>query len=209
VDRASLLLSRPGPLHDADVLVLQEMDRPGTEQLAQVLGMNYVYVPSAIHPSSHREMGVAVLSSWPIAEARKVLLPHAHRIRKMRRAAAMATIDTPITRLRVYGVHLETPLGASDQDRRDQVDAVLNDAADWPGAMVIAGDFNGTAAAKELANAGFQWLTRDVHHTSWLFDFDHILVRGLCVSGDPPAAKDTAVRGVSDHHPVWALVNGC
>ena len=55
VDRAADLLTRPGPLKDADVLVLQEMDAPGTESLARALGMNYAYVPAAVHPSSHRD----------------------------------------------------------------------------------------------------------------------------------------------------------
>ena len=50
VDRAADLLTRPGPLRDADVLFLQEMDGPGTEKLARVLGMNSIYVPSAWHP---------------------------------------------------------------------------------------------------------------------------------------------------------------
>ena len=52
VDRAADLLTRPGPLKDADVLFLQEMDGPGTEKLARTLGMNSIYVPSARHPSS-------------------------------------------------------------------------------------------------------------------------------------------------------------
>src|SRR3954452_15344867 len=81
IERAGDLLSRPGPLRNADVLVLQELDVPGTERLAQVLGMNYVYVPSAIHPSSDRAFGVAVLSPWPIDEARNLPLPHPHRFR--------------------------------------------------------------------------------------------------------------------------------
>ncbi len=75
--------------------------------------MNYVYVPSAIHPSSHRQFGVAVLSPWPIEEARNLPLPHLHRVRKMQRRAAGATIDTPIGPLLVYAVHLETLYGAS------------------------------------------------------------------------------------------------
>ena len=123
IERAADLLSRP-PLRDADVLVLQELDVIGTERLAYALGMNYVYVPSAIHPSSHRQFGVAVLSPWPIEEARNLPLPHLHRVRKMRRRAAGATIDTPIGPLLVYAVHLETMYGASSQVRRDQARAV-------------------------------------------------------------------------------------
>lgn len=209
IERAADLLSRPGPLRGADVLLLQELDVAGTERLAFALGMNYVYVPSAIHPSSHRQFGVAVLSPWPIEEARNLPLPHPHRVRKMQRRAAGATIDTPIGPLLVYAVHLETLYGASAKARRDQARAVLDDTSGWDGPIVIAGDFNGTSGADELAKSGLLWLTRGVHNTSWLFDFDHILVRGLCAAADPPAAKGPDSHGISDHRPVWAVVRPC
>jgi len=46
VGRAAALLSRQGPVHDADVLFVQEMDGPGTETLARALGLNFVYACS-------------------------------------------------------------------------------------------------------------------------------------------------------------------
>jgi endonuclease/exonuclease/phosphatase family metal-dependent hydrolase len=125
VDRAADLLTRPGPLKDADVLFLQEMDGPGTEKLARALGMNSVYVPSARHPASHRDFGVAVLSPWPLDDARKVPLPYQHRFRGLRRAAVAATVRTPATNIRVYSVHFETPFGLwSEGHRRGQARAV-------------------------------------------------------------------------------------
>ena len=209
VDRAAALLSRPGPLHDADVLVVQEMDGPGTETLARALSLNFVYVPATVHPSSHRDFGVAILSPWAIDDARKILLPHLHRTRKMRRTAAVATVLAPSGPVRVYAVHFETPFGASGGARRDQARTIAADAADYVGAVVVAGDFNGTAGADELQKAGFTWLTRNVHNTSGLFDFDHILVRGLCASAVPPAAKAKDGTHASDHVPVWAVVKSC
>jgi endonuclease/exonuclease/phosphatase family metal-dependent hydrolase len=185
------------------------MDGSGTERLARDLGVNYVYVPSAVHPSSHRDIGVAILSPWRIDDVGKVPLPNEHRIRRMRRAAARATVHTAVGNVRIYAVHLETPFGASDRDRRAQAKTVLDDATGWDGPVVIAGDFNGTGGAREIAKAGFLWLTRDVHNTSWLFDFDHILVRGLCAAGNPAAARGPDARGVSDHRPVWAVVSPC
>ncbi len=208
-DRAAALLSRPGPLLGADVLVVQEMDGPGTEILARALSLNFVYVPSAVHPSSDRDFGVAILSPWPIDDARKILLPHLHRTRKMRRAAAVATVLAPSGPVRVYAVHLETPFGASGRVRRDQARTIAVDASDRAGPVVVAGDFNGTAGADELQKAGFTWLTRDVHNTIGLFDFDHILVRGLCASAAPPAAKAVDATNASDHVPVWAVVKSC
>ena len=209
VDRAVDLLMRPGPLKDADVLVLQEMDRPGTESLARALGMNYAYVPAAVHPSSHRDLGVAIVSPWPIADVRKILLPHHHRFRKMRRSAAAATINASSGSVRVYAVHFETVFGASGRARRDQARAVADEATAWTAPVVIAGDFNGTEGARELANLGYTWLTRDVHNTAGPFDLDHILVRGLCATGVPPAAKAPDATDASDHAPVWATVRIC
>jgi endonuclease/exonuclease/phosphatase family metal-dependent hydrolase len=208
-DRAADLLSRPGPLRDADVVVLQEMDGPGTETIARALGFNFVYVPAAVHPSSQRDFGVAILTPWAIDDVRKILLPHLHRIRKMRRTAAVATVHTPSGPVRVYAIHFETPYGASASGRRDQARTIAGDAADFAGPVAVAGDFNGTAGADELEKAGFTWLTRAVRNTMGVFDFDHILVRGLCAAAVPPAAKAPDATEASDHVPVWAVVKPC
>lgn len=209
IDRAGDLLSRPGPLADSDVLVLQEMDGTGTETLARDLGLNYVYVPSAIHPSTHRDFGVAVLSPWPLEDARKILLPHHHRFRKLRRAAAAVTIVSPVGRLQVYAVHLETPFGAWSRARRDQARTILADAKDSTGPVVVAGDFNGRSGAEELSTAGFLWLTRSVHDGALFFDFDHILARGLCAAGESAAGVARDDVHASDHRPVWARLRSC
>jgi endonuclease/exonuclease/phosphatase family metal-dependent hydrolase len=185
------------------------MDGPGVEHLARALGMNYAYVPFTIHPATRRDMGVAVLSPWPLDEPRKVLLPVEHRIRKIRRSAVVATLHLPALSVRVYAVHLETVFGASSGQRRNQARAILDDVARWEGPAVIAGDFNGTSGAAEVAKSGFVWLTRDVHNTEWLFDLDHILVRGLCAAMDPPARKAPRAEQVSDHAPVWSVVRPC
>ena len=210
VDRAIDLLTRPGPLRDADVLFLQEMDGPGTEQLARALGMNSVYVPSARHPASDRDFGVAVLSPWPLDDARKVPLPYEHRFRKLRRAAVAVTVRTPAGHLRAYSVHFETVYGLwSEKHRRDQARAVLADAATWPGPIAIAGDFNGRGPADEVAKTGFSWLTRNLDDRGLFLDLDHVLVRGLCATGNAPAAHAPDVTGASDHRPVWAIVRPC
>ena len=210
VDRATDLLTRPRPLRDADVLFLQEMDGPGTETLARALGMNSVYVPSARHPSSRRDFGVAVLSPWPLDDARKVPLPHEHRFRGLRRAAVAATVRLPAGNVRAYSVHFETMYGLwSAGHRRDQARAVLADAATWPGPVAIAGDLNGRGPADEVAKSGFSWLTRSLDDRGMFFDFDHVLVRGLCATGNRPAAHAPDVTGASDHRPVWALVRPC
>jgi endonuclease/exonuclease/phosphatase family metal-dependent hydrolase len=210
VDRAAVLLSRYGPLKDADVVFLQEMDQPATEELAQALGMNYVYVPSAVHPSSGRDFGVAILSPWLLSDPRKVPLPHVHRFRKLRRSAAAATVFTPAGPLRVYAVHFETAFGLwRNKNRRDQARAVLTEALEWAGPIAIAGDFNGRSGAEEIAKGGFLWMTERLRDRARVFDFDHVLVRGLCAAAKPAAGRARDDLEVSDHRPVWAVVRPC
>ncbi len=208
-DRAADLFSRPGPLRDADLVVLQEMDPAGTERLARALGVSYVYVPSAVHPVPKQDFGVALLSPWPLEEPRKLLLPHQHRFRKLRRAAAVATLRSPLGPVRVYGIHFESPAGAWDRVRRDQAQAVLADAAGWAGPVVVVGDFNGRAGPQVLASAGFSWPTEKVKNTAGPFDFDHVLARGLCPAGPGAAAAAEDETDASDHDPVWAVLAPC
>ena len=59
VDRAADLLSRPGPLRDADVLVLQEMDGPGTEQPSRARWASTM--STCRPPSTRRRIGT---SAW-------------------------------------------------------------------------------------------------------------------------------------------------
>jgi endonuclease/exonuclease/phosphatase family metal-dependent hydrolase len=209
VDRAAELFRRPGPLRDADLVVLQEMDRAGTERLARELGYGYVYVPSAVHPVAKQDFGVALLSPWPLQEPRKLLLPHRNRFRKLSRAAAVATLYSPLGPVRVYGIHFESPAGASGGVRRDQARAVLEDAEAWAGSIVVAGDFNGRGGPREIAHAGFQWATEPVKNTLGPFDFDHILARGLCPASPGSAGAAEDATNASDHDPVWALLAPC
>lgn len=209
VDRVIDLLLADGAVERPDLLLLQEMNAPGVERLARSLRMNSVYVPSAIHPAAGHDFGVAILSPWPLRDARKIVLPHQHRFRKMVRTAVTATVDTPLGPVRAYSVHIETPWGLPASRRRDQVAAIASDAAAWDGPVVIAGDFNGKGFARAMADAGFAWPTRDVGGTAGPFGVDHILVRGLCGDERGAAGLVTRARGISDHLPVWTRTAAC
>ena len=65
------------------------MHPSGAEAIAGALGMNYIYYQSSIRPGE-REMGVAVLSAWPIVASEKVILPHTTRVVHRMRIAAVA-----------------------------------------------------------------------------------------------------------------------
>jgi endonuclease/exonuclease/phosphatase (EEP) superfamily protein YafD len=121
-------------------------------------------------------------------------------------------------RVRVYSVHLPSPLAISGGSRKDQLRALARDAATADGPVVIAGDFNSHDKVAELAKAGFAWLTRDVGATTRLrllgiglggLSYDHVLARGLRLAEGAPAVGVVADnRGASDHRPVWAVLVG-
>ena len=205
IDRAVELLESDS-LRGADILTLEEMDNVGADRIARALHLNYVYYPGSIHPTEHKYFGPAVLSRWPIVRSWKVLLPHKSRTRRQRRTATAAEIKVRGRTIRVYGVHLETPGGASDAVREEQARTILNDAATFAGPVVIAGDFNSYGIGVYLKRRGYRWLTEWIDPTISIFTWDHIFARGLRTARPGAVGVVHEVRGASDHHPVWALV---
>jgi endonuclease/exonuclease/phosphatase family metal-dependent hydrolase len=211
IGRALEVLRRAAPLRSPDVLALEEMDAPSVDRIARDLRMNSVFYPSGVHPKTKRDFGCALLSPWTLAEPRKLVLPHAARGTRLRRAATVATLVRGGERVRVYAVHLPSPLGVSPGSRHDEVNVLVADAEASPDPVVILGDFNSHGIGKQVAKAGFTWVTRDVGTTSrFLFfgmSYDHVFTRGLV-----PAPGDAAFgvvednHGASDHRPVWALL---
>jgi endonuclease/exonuclease/phosphatase family metal-dependent hydrolase len=204
IDRALELFRKADHLHGADVIALQEMDAPGTETLARVLGYDYVYYPSALHPKTHRDFGNAVLSRWPIQSDHKRVLPHLSGLRRMARAVTAADLRLPGGLVRVYSAHLATPAELLPQGRVDQALAIAEDARGFRGPVIVAGDFNNRdLVVRVLENAGFTWVTRDLGATLRFFCWDHVFARGL--DGPPPRGRGIVAdnNGASDHLPVW------
>jgi endonuclease/exonuclease/phosphatase family metal-dependent hydrolase len=211
VDLALELLRETAALQTPDVLALQEMDAPGVEQIARELEMNSLYIPSAIHPSTDRDFGCAILSPWPLVEPGKVVLPIAGFGSGVRRSAVRATVRRGEQRVRIYSVHLPSPLGVTGAARRQQIAVLLDDAAGSPDPVVIAGDFNSSDVGQQFVATGYSWPTRDVGTTSKFFFFgmsiDHVFVKGLELpSGVTSAGAVEDNKGASDHRPVWALL---
>ena len=204
IDRAIQVLQEDS-LRGADILTLQEMDEAGVDRIAQALGLNYAYYPASIHPASGKYFGPAVLSRWPIERSWKLLLPHGGWTRGQRRTATAAILKVRETRLLVYAVHLETPVQISETERRAQAMAVVTDAADYQGPVVIAGDFNSERIGGLLRGQGYTWLTKHVGPTVAWFSWDHIFVRGFSRSTPASAGIVRGIHGASDHRPVWAV----
>ena len=205
IDRAIEVL-RSDSLRGADVVALQEMDQVGVARIAQALGLNYVYYPGVIHPTDHRFFGPALLTPWPIERSWKLALPHLGRFRHQQRIATAAVVRVRGQPIQVYAVHLEAQLRVSATQRADQVRTIIADAAATPAPVVIAGDFNSYDIGPVLTQAGYRWATELAGPSISLFSWDHIFVRSLAPARPASVGVLDDVRGASDHHPVWAVV---
>ena len=130
------------------------------------------------------------------------MLPHEGRLRHQRRTATAAILQIGDRRVLAYAVHLETQLKISEAGRRDQVEAILDDAAGFRGPVIIAGDFNSEGIGPFLVSRGYHWLTARVGPSIAFFSWDHIFARELQPSR---AGMVHGVHGASDHRPVWAV----
>ena len=204
VDRAITLLRSSAALRTADIIALQEMDAPGTQQVAEALGMSYVYYPATIEPRTGRDFGNAVLSRWPIVADEKVVLPHLARFWRSERIATAATIAVRGVPLRVYSVHLGTRVEIGPGARRDQVRAILANAAAYP-RVVVSGDMNSRGIGETFRAAGFVWPTERNPVTHLVFRWDHIFLKGLFPGDRSGTGVVDDTVGASDHRPVWAV----
>lgn len=204
VDSAIALLQSDSVLHRSDVVLLQEMDAAGTQRVAESLGMAYVYYPAIYQKRVRHDFGNAVLSRWPIVEDAKLNLPHVSRYAGTQRTATAATIRVGDQLVRVYSTHLGTALDVRGSRRRDQLRAIISDAARYP-RVVIGGDLNDHDVGRVARDLGYAWPTEAGPRTTSLGRWDHIFLKGL---GSPSTnASGTVLDAyrISDHRPVWAI----
>ena len=204
VDSAIAVLTSDPALRGADVLLLQEMNGEGTKQIAQALGLWYVYYPAIFHFRTDRDVGNAVLSRWPIVEDRKIVLPHVSRFVRTQRAATAATIRVGQVPVRVYSTHLGTMSDLAPAGRRDQLRAILADAEKYP-RVVIGGDMNDEGVGQVARASGYRWPTQHGPATTTLGRLDHIFFKGLVAPDRAAAGTVLDEGGASDHLPVWAI----
>lgn len=204
IDRAIRVLESTPGLRDADVIVLQEMDAPGTQRIASALAMGYVYYPGAVHSRTQRDFGNAILSRWPIITDGKLLLPHPGGLRCTQRIATAATVLVDGAPVRVYSVHLGSPMEIGHASRRDQVRVILADAAAHS-RVIVGGDLNSRGVGKEFRAAGYIWPTADNPKTHMFFNWDHVLFKGFAPADHAGAGVVRDTLRTSDHDPVWAV----
>ena len=141
---------------DADVVVLVESWGTATTSQAaefgQALGLHGVFAGTSLPPVPDPpetpdqvgvEIGLGLLSRWPITELRQVRLPSRHR--QPPPIAVVATLDHPDGQLHVVAVCTEWEPAYND-DRVAQARAVADLAMapelDGPSPVVLLGDLN-------------------------------------------------------------------
>jgi endonuclease/exonuclease/phosphatase family metal-dependent hydrolase len=104
----------------------------------------------------------------------------------------------------VYSVHLGTIADIGPGARRDQLNAVLADAARYP-AVIVGGDLNHHGVGRVARDSGYVWATEHGPRTVVVGRFDHIFLKGFASPDTAAAGTILDVRHASDHRPVWAV----
>jgi endonuclease/exonuclease/phosphatase family metal-dependent hydrolase len=204
IDSALVVLADP-VLRGADIILLQEMDAPSTRRIAEAMGMAYVYYPATKHLRTRRDFGNAVLSRWPITADSKIVLPHLAALGDTRRTATAATVRIGDAEVRVYSAHLGTVANINAQQRKEQLETVLRDAARYE-RVIIGGDMNDPDIGTVAREQGYAWPTMRGPKTSTAGRLDHIFLKGIAPVPVNGVGTVTDNHGASDHKPVYALV---
>ena len=207
------------------IIGLQEVDRARkrsgsanhAKRIADEMGMHYAWAtPHAAERGKREEeeTGVAILSSYPLTDVTRIVLPNPGPGGRLR-VAIGATTHVGKTPVRVYSVHGETRL--AERKKVEQQRAVLDDLEKFPKEMpvIILGDFN-TWEAPAIQNfrklytaAGFETPFPDDESTfcqkivfvDLKLKLDWIWVRGLT----PQSYGIDRSLKVSDHFPLWTV----
>jgi endonuclease/exonuclease/phosphatase family metal-dependent hydrolase len=206
IEKAIVLLKSEPALQGADIVLLQEMDASGAHQIAFALGMCYVYYPAVVHPSSGKDFGDAILSDWPIRDDKKIILPHRGRFGRTQRIAVAGTVVVRGRPIRIYSLHLATWIEVTFRNRKNQARTVAEEAAQFPGPVIVGGDLNSHDVGEVFAERGFDWPTRNLGSTAKNGKLDHIFLRGLHLKNPSSVGIVRDNRGASDHLPVWAML---
>ena len=193
--------------------MLQEMDEPATAEIAERLGVEFLYAAASTHPQTDRDFGNAILSRWKLTTPEVVHLPHVAAVQGQPRIALAASLEIGGRAISAVSVHTETPV-LSHRKRLGQfielgegITALRHDR------VILGGDFN-TASSRSIQAVTEELARRGLHRMSAGsgptlrrarrdFVLDHLFAKGFA-----PAATG-AVRGldVSDHAPLWADVD--
>jgi endonuclease/exonuclease/phosphatase family metal-dependent hydrolase len=180
--------------------------------------MGYAVAFAAEGPKIY-DRGLAVVSKFPIEDSKvEWLTPYNLHFHTRHRFALAVKLRVPSGELRIWNAHLDTRI--NPDQRVDQLQPVMEEAAKLTGPRLIGGDFNtndfywiehmlpiphGGSYRSKVRNAmagfGFQTPFPDRlttlpilrQHLDWMF-----------VNGMEPLSSSAEPIPFSDHHAIWA-----
>ncbi|MFT5315572.1 MAG: endonuclease/exonuclease/phosphatase family metal-dependent hydrolase [Candidatus Krumholzibacteriia bacterium] len=200
----------------ADILFLQEMNATGAAYLAAELGLNYYYFPSYISPHHGDLFGNAVLSPWPLTNAKSIVLPHPNPLTEDRRAALAVDVTMGDRTVQAISVHLAT-LVVELENRVEQAEVIRDSLVAPTGPVVVAGDFNSGNDYESMRfrrvfrKKSFREARLGLDRTAqagpldlvgYHLKLDHIYYRNMAYVHAGGLLETEA----SDHFPIWAIL---
>jgi endonuclease/exonuclease/phosphatase family metal-dependent hydrolase len=204
-----------------NILLLQEVGRRRgaeasvAEELAAILGMHVAFAAPEPGPTN---IGVAILSRWPLTDMKVHRVPRFYRLLKFRPRLSLAvTTHSPAGSIRVWTTHLDTRINV--HERIEQLKSILAETNGFRGPCIIGGDLNtlrlgwllhafpyptGNAHAQAvtelMSQYGFRTPFKEDRPTFDRFrlQLDWVYLRGLA-----PVGTGIVPLAFSDHHAVW------
>jgi endonuclease/exonuclease/phosphatase family metal-dependent hydrolase len=213
VDQAIYEFQTVDELHDADIILLQEMDEHSIEKVAQSLGYNYIYYPAAIHRRHNRQFGNAILSKWLLSEPQKIILSDNFRGLKHNRIAVRALVNLGDQQIVAYSAHLDMVWVLPGQGET-QVDTLTRQVAMEIVPAIVGGDFNSWNSGsiemleERFGEIGLMRVTKGTGPTIETYGgvkltLDHIFASEIFESQSGLWQQPK----VSDHSAVWTILS--
>ncbi len=209
-----------------DIFLLQEVQAPAggapsvAEQLAERLGFSVLYVPANVWKDKSKE-GLAIVSRYPLEDAATIPLPSYDLMVKSRcRVALGTTALTPLGRVRLFNVHLDSRIAADERLR--QLSPVISEAERVPGPCVVGGDFNTSYLQWVGRLLPLPWKDQEIRVRRYFekngfrtpfvegeatFDFMGLKLDSIYVRGLGWRARGTRNIKFSDHRGLWMILD--
>jgi endonuclease/exonuclease/phosphatase family metal-dependent hydrolase len=209
-------------LRSADVILLQEVVKPASNQLStgELLAKRLSRQAAFASPDgADTHSGLSLLSRKAFSDVKVTQLRNVNLIfRTRKRIALAATFDTPYGPVRIVNTHLDTRI--NPKERLEQLGPALADAADFAGPAIIGGDFNtndmqwvshvvpvpfpgwqASAVRKLMQEKGFSTPFELRRAT-----FDHLRMQLDWLFTNKLRCVRSAIQPLdfSDHHAIWA-----
>ena len=127
----------------SQIIFLQELCEKDVEYMAEVLDLNYLYIPISFEEKKNKNFGNGILTNWEITRYKKVLLKHSKPFNGRRRSATYGLLKYEDQYIHAYSTHLETII-MPPKKRKEQLASLVADInSDKDSDMIlIGGDFN-------------------------------------------------------------------